>query len=146
MPNINDALSNYLKASDLQGRDVVVTIEHVDFKLVGRERERKAVVYFVGKVKGMILNKTNARKIVEIIGSALTEDWYGNTITLYPTETEFGGETVDCIRVKAPVRAAPPVRRPTPAIVAPPAPPVVRSNGAQHAANNPEITADDIPF
>jgi len=145
MANIYDAFpSNYLKASDLQGRDVVVTIERVEFEAVGREREMKAIVYFVGKTKGVVLNKTNAKKIVEIAGSALTEDWYGTTITLYPTETEFGGETVDCIRVKAPARVAQPVRRPAPAIIAPPAPPVVRSNGASTPA--PEITADDIPF
>jgi hypothetical protein len=148
MPNIiNEAFpSTYLKASDLQGREIAVTIERVEFEAVGREREQKAIVYFVGKTKGVVLNKTNAKKIVEIAGSALTEDWYGTTIILFPTETEFGGETVDCIRVKAPARAATMVRRPAPAIVAPPAPPIVRSNGAQHAANHDAITVDDIPF
>jgi hypothetical protein len=141
MANIYEAFpSHYLKASDLQGREVAVTIERVEFEPVGREREMKAIVSFVGKTKGMVLNKTNARKIVEIVGSALTEDWYGTTITLYPTECEFGGETVDCLRVKAAARTA----RPLPLPRVPPAPPVARSNGA--ATHTEPITADDIPF
>lgn len=101
MPNINDAFpKNYLKASDLQGRQAVVTINRVEFEPVGREREMKAVLYFVGKQKGMVLNKTNAKKITDIVRSALTEEWAGHAIVLYPTETEFGGETVECIRIK----------------------------------------------
>ena len=36
-PNINDAFpSNYLKASDLQGREVIVTIDRVDFEPVAK--------------------------------------------------------------------------------------------------------------
>jgi hypothetical protein len=29
-----------------------------------------------------------------------TDNWAGKWITIFPTTTEFGGETVDCIRVK----------------------------------------------
>lgn len=136
MPNIHDAFpSNYLKAADLQNQTAVVTIDKVAFEAVGREREQKAVLYFVGKTKGVVLNKTNAKKIIEISGSALTEDWTGLTIALYPTETEFGGETVDCIRVKA----APSQPRLRPQPVAPtPAPAAARSTGA--------ISTDEIPF
>jgi hypothetical protein len=85
----------------LQGRDVAVTIRAVTFEKVGMEQEQKAILYFVGKAKGVILNKTNCRSIVEITGSGVTEEWVGSVITLYPTRTEFQGETVDCIRVKA---------------------------------------------
>lgn len=121
MPNVNDYFpSNYLKASDLQGRELVVTIERVEFEAVGRDREMKAVVYFQGKQKGVVLNKTNAKKIIEISGSALTEEWPGTPIKIYPTETEFGGETVDCIRIKSAGKSAmrmtptpPPPQRPT---------------------------------
>ena len=101
-PNINDAFpSNYLKASDLKGTQAVVTIDRVDFEEGGRDKEEKPVIYFVGKTKGVVLNKTNSRKITEIIGSAMTEEWQGHAIVLYPTETEFAGEMVECIRVKA---------------------------------------------
>jgi hypothetical protein len=135
MPNINDSFpSNYLKASDLGGRGTVVTIKSVEFEAVGRDREMKAVVYFVGKEKGIVLNKTNARKITEIAGSALTEEWQGVAITIYPTETEFAGETVECIRIK-PVAKLP---RQAPK---PPPPPV--HEPADHSA---PLTDDDIPF
>ena len=115
MPNINDAFpSKHLKAADLQGRQITVTIEKVGFEAVGVEREMKAILYFAGKTKGMVVNKTNAKTITKVAGSAITEDWRGVTIALYPTETEFQGETVDCIRVRAVpgrglVRAVPPL-------------------------------------
>lgn len=137
MPNINDAFpSNYLKASDLKGNQVVVTIDRVEFEPVGREREMKAVVYFIGKEKGVVLNKTNANKITEIAASALTEEWHGTAIVLYPTETEFAGERVECIRIK-PVKKMP--GRMTPAPPPPPPPPAQDDHTAA-------LTDDDIPF
>lgn len=140
MPNINDAFpSNYLKASDLAGNQVVVTIDRVEFELVGREREEKAVVYFLGKTKGVVLNKTNAKKITEIAGSALTEEWHGVAIVLFPTETEFGGETVECIRIK-PVQKARMQRMTKPEVQAPPPP---ATNGSNDLTDIPD---DEIPF
>jgi hypothetical protein len=109
--NINSAFpSNYLKASDLNGAAVPVTIREVKMEEVGRTKDSKPVVYFMGKEKGFVLNRTNAKKIAELAGSQDTEDWGGTVIALYPTETEFAGDTVECIRVKAPkavVKVAP---------------------------------------
>lgn len=135
MPSINDAFpSNYLKASDIRGAEPVVTIDHVAFEPVGRQKEMKAVVYFKGKEKGFVLNKTNATKITQIAGTDLTEDWDGIRIKLYATETEFAGEQVECIRVKTP----PAQGRQAPAAAPPPPPP---------PANDGEmLTDDDIPF
>lgn len=136
MPNINDAFpSNYLKASDLQGREVVVTITKVVFEAVGREKEMKAVIYFEGKQKGVVLNKTNAKKIIEISGSAITEEWAGVQIKIYPTETEFGGETVDCIRIKPVGKSA--MSRMTPH-QPPPLPPM--------SVHSEPVDEDEIPF
>jgi len=134
MPNINDAFpSDYIKASDLKGHEVVVTIDRVEMEEVGRQRESKAVLYFQGKDKGMVLNKTNAKKIIEISGSAITEEWPGVRIKLYPTETEFAGETVDCIRIKPAGKSA--MGRMTK-----PAPPPVADDGHE------SVTDEDIPF
>lgn len=129
--NVNDSFpSNYLKASDLQGRALVVRISHVEVEAIGRNKEQKPVVYFTGKTKGIVLNKTNARKICEIAGSSETDDWVDVAICIYPTETEFAGETVECIRVKAPAKAG--AKKAAP--VAPPPPPVE------------EVMDDEIPF
>ncbi len=150
MPNINDSFpSNYLKASDLQASPVVVTIDRVEFEAVGRDREMKAVVYFIGKQKGIVLNKTNARKITEISGSALTEEWHGVAVVIYPTETEFAGETVECIRVKPVQKAAMGRMTPTPKTRGKKRTEPVDDadsdddDGAIHGA---PLTDDDIPF
>jgi len=136
VPNINDSFpSNYVKASDLKGAQAVVTIDRVEFEPVGRDKEMKAVLYFVGKQKGLVLNKTNARKIIEIAGSSMTEDWAGTAVVVYPTETEFAGETVECIRIK-PVNKAK-MQRMTPP--PPPAPEPEHDHGAP-------VTEDEIPF
>jgi hypothetical protein len=125
MANIDAAFpSKYLKAADLNGREVVVTIDHVNIEPVGRDKEIKPVLYFQGKEKGLILNKTNSSKIKQILGSAETDDWAGCKIKLYATEVEFNGDTVDTIRVKA----GAPQAAPKPA-------PVVE-----------ELTDDSIPF
>lgn len=100
--NIDSAFpSNYLKASDLGDSQPVVTIDRVEVEAVGRDKEVKPVLYFRGKEKGLVLNKTNGRKIAELLGSKDTEDWIGGQIRIYATETEFAGETVECIRINA---------------------------------------------
>lgn len=102
--NINDAFpSHYLKASDLGEAQPVVTIDRVEVEPVGRGKEMKPVVYFAGKQKGMVLNKTNSKKIAEIASSPDTDDWRGVEIKLFTTEVDFQGETVEAIRVKAPL-------------------------------------------
>jgi hypothetical protein len=137
VPNINDAFpSKYLRASDLKGQQPVVTMAEVKFEAVGQSREMKAVLYFDGKEKGIVLNKTNANKITEIVGSALTEHWRGHQIRLYPSVTTFQGEEVECIRVKAvSSQAMRMTRQPSP-----PPPPVEPED---HSA---PLTEDDIPF
>jgi len=98
--DINSAFpSTFLKASDLQGRSVDVTIAKVVMESVGDDN--KPVVYFVGKEKGLALNKTNGNAI-QMMYSAETNNWSNQPISIYPTETEFGGKIVPCIRVKAP--------------------------------------------
>ena len=130
MADINDAFpSNYLKASDLKGAQPVVTIDRVGFEPVGQTREMKPILYFTGKDKGLVLNKTNAKNIINLIGSSETNDWVGYAIRLYATNVEFQGDTVEAIRVKA----APANGRP--AAPPPPPPPV-----------DEPLTDDDIPF
>jgi hypothetical protein len=117
--NINDCFpSTFLKAYDLKGKTPTVTIDRVDFQQVRSGRtgttETKPIVYFTGKGKGLLLNKTNARAILAIAGSAITEDWKGVAITLYATVDTFGKERHDVIRIKAPAAAAAPVSPPAP--------------------------------
>lgn len=127
--NVNEAFpSQYLKASDLQGQQPIVTIDRVEFEAVGQKREMKPVLYFHGKDKGMVLNKTNAKNISNLVGSFETDEWAGFRIKLYSANVEFQGETVESIRIKA----APPASGNGAAAVAPPP--------------APAVNADDIPF
>src|SRR6266496_3969224 len=91
--------SRYLKASDLQGRDVTVIIDRVDLVRMPQGGQTKPALYFRGKEKALILNKTNFNTIVSVTGIDDTENWPGRQITIYPTETEFQGNITDCIRV-----------------------------------------------
>jgi hypothetical protein len=116
VPNINDVfVGKFLKAHELYGKRPTVTIDRVVFEPVGRAREMKAVVYFRGKDKGLILNRTNAKSVVALAGSPLTEDWPGIALTLYATSATFGEEAYDVIRIQAPTNG-----RPAPRIVPPP--------------------------
>ena len=134
--NINDAFpSKHLKASDLKGSAVAVTVSHVDIEEIGQKKDKKMVLYFEGKDKGLVLNKTNSKKISELLGSTETDDWAGQRIAIYPSETEYQGDTVECIRVKTPSKTtgAKPAPKPEPA-------PVVEDEGQFDPGG------DDIPF
>ena len=95
--------SNYLAASDLRDQEATVSIKDVAIEEVGRDKDRKPVLYFKGKEKGLILNRTNANTIEAVFGDEM-DDWIGAEIILYPTMAEFGGKQVAAIRVKMPRR------------------------------------------
>ena len=94
--------SNYLKVTDLQNRRIAVTMDHVEFEEVGSDKEEKLVVYFEGKEKGLVLNKTNATMIEEITGTDETDEWPGTKIVLKPAWVDFQGKRVPAIRVDSP--------------------------------------------
>lgn len=97
--------SRFLKADDLQERDLTVTIkdcEMVEFTdPQTRERDDKPVLYFQEQgVKPLILNKTNFSTIEKVLGSDETEDWKGKKITLFGIEVEAFGNITLTIRVR----------------------------------------------
>ena len=95
--------SKWLKASDLKGQTVPVTISRVLLEDIGDDAG-KPVIYFHGRDKGLVLNKTNAMSIGLVHGQE-TDGWVGKTIELFPTVVMFQGQNVPAIRVR-PVAAA----------------------------------------
>lgn len=97
--NINEAFpSKFLKAPDLNGGSPTVTIDRVTVEEVG-EGERKPCVYFVGKEKGVVLNKTNATNIADAYGPD-TDDWTGKKVTLFTAWVDFNGRSMEAIRIR----------------------------------------------
>jgi hypothetical protein len=138
------AFGNYLKAADLGGRRVTVTIEEITLEEMKGEGGKKLVAAFAGKDKKLILNRTNADTITEILGTDETEDWIDKSIVLFPSKTAFQGKRVDCIRIDAVRRAAPPAPPARPA----PAPPAPEQNDpyGDPEADSFQASDDDVPF
>lgn len=103
---LNDVFpSNYIKAADLKKREHTVVIASADVEKVGDER--KLVLHFQGREKGLICNKTNAGRIAHFYGED-TDDWIGKEIVLFADLVDFQGKTVEAIRVRGPkVRSEP---------------------------------------
>ena len=101
----------FLKAEDLAGKTVGVTIDEIELKEF--EDGKKLIVHFLGKDKALVCNKTNAAIITEITGSDDTDDWTGKRIQLTTRKVEMSGKLVPAIRVvlpgdaPAPAKAAP---------------------------------------
>jgi hypothetical protein len=95
--------SDYAGVWDLDGKDRIVTITKVEAGTVGgqkgKKKGKKAIVHFAELSKPMACNVTNAKTIAGLYGAHVNA-WIGKRITLYATTTEFGGETVDCVRVR----------------------------------------------
>ncbi len=106
--------SNYIKASDLNGKpwDMKIRTAAMEDLGQGNDKESKPVLYFDGVQKGLVLNKTNATNIAKVYGDD-TGNWTGKDIQVFPTTTEFKGETVDAIRVRV-VPEAQPEKQPEP--------------------------------
>ena len=134
--------SKYLKASDLQGRNVTVKMGRVEQEKIGDDM--KLILYFQGKEKGVVLNKTNANNVAAIYGGE-TEDWYGKEITLVEAMVDFQGKSVPAIRMRAPPRKPAPARQPQTVDADGyddrPEPPPRREAPARNADMD-----DDIPF
>ena len=98
--------SKYLRAADLDGKEVTVEIEKVVMETFPGEERPKPVLIFKGRDKGLVLNVTNARVIAKHYGDE-TRDWAGRTVVLISREVDFKGDTVEAIRIKVPIVEAP---------------------------------------
>ena len=131
--NIDQAFpSKWLRASDLLGREAIVAIDRV--AMTELDDDTKPVVYFSGKQKGLVLNKTNGNAIKHLYGPD-TDNWTGKHVVLFATTVEFRGDLVDAIRVKGPAG-------PQQAPVQPPVAPQPENGGGVPE----EVLDDSIPF
>lgn len=102
--------SRYLKAEDLHEAHVTGTIVSCGAELVGqppKQEERLVLGFKEPYLKPLVMNKVNCEAVAKIAGDDDPESWIGQKITVYASETTFGGKTVPCVRVKAPKKDAP---------------------------------------
>lgn len=97
--------SKFLKAADLQDKNVTLIMKGVELEDIQGEEHKKPVLYFEKAKKGLVLNVTNSKAITRLYGDN-TDDWEGKAITLFPAMVDFKGDTVEAIRVKAPPKSA----------------------------------------
>jgi len=92
--------------------------------------DKKLILYFQGKDRGMVLNRTNSNNIAAAYGDEI-DDWSGQDIVLFEAMVDFQGKTVPAIRVR------------------PPQPKDRARNSPQAPAPKPsaaDVLDDDIPF
>lgn len=95
--------SDYLRAADFKGKAVTKTIKSVEsdmLRTADNNKIKKFIIHFEDTKLMLVLNKTNAYKIADVLEERDASKWVGKTITLYPTTCSCFGKTVDCIRVK----------------------------------------------
>lgn len=83
------------------GEDLTVTIKSVAREVVtmaGGKKEECTVVQLVNN-KPFIINATNSKSIHRLYGPYI-EEWVGKQITLHASTTKFGGELVECLRIR----------------------------------------------
>jgi hypothetical protein len=89
--------NRFLKAGELKGRRITMTIADVDTDLLvsddGKEKI-KGFLSFEKTTKQVVLNKTNGLCLRSMFGKKLSE-WLGKRVIFYPDK--WNGE--DCIRI-----------------------------------------------
>src|SRR5882672_5838914 len=111
-PSYKAAFGSFLKQEDLQGKAVQVAIESVDFEMLkdGDKDEKKLIMRFVGKDKGLVLNRTNCEAMEHICGTDDYGAWVGWVVVLFTDPSvKFGGKTVGGLRIRATGRKPAPV-------------------------------------
>ena len=130
--------SRWLKGEDLQGHEPTVTIARVTFERIQQQdgtEEEKPVVWFQGKDKALILNRTNADAIAELYGDE-TDAWPGCSIKLVTERVSAFGKMHDAIRIRTAANG-----HATATSMTPNEPPPVAAPASQ-----PFHDDDDLPF
>lgn len=93
----------YITVADLNDKPRIITIDHVErFEIKNKQsgqKECKPKLFIKGTERVLLLNKTNWKSIAKVTGEPDDEDWNGYKIKLIPSETDYNGDRVACIRV-----------------------------------------------
>lgn len=105
MPRVSDVYRNpWLKAEDLDDDEATFTITGSglhEFTEPDGKKKSQIALDLAETDKRFGLNVTNCNVVKGIFGSDDSEDWHGEKIVLYITQTTMtDGRIVDCLRIK----------------------------------------------
>jgi hypothetical protein len=118
--------NRWLKASDLEGKDVTVRISGVTKEKM-QDGKVKGMIHFDGTEKELMLNRTNAEACAAMFGPTV-EDWIGKRIVLFSKNVEAFGEEKPAVRV----RGSPDIDKPITKII-------TRGNGQRQKTIKVEV-------
>ena len=99
--NMNEAFpSKYIKAIDLKGQSMTLTMESVKLESFSNG-EQGYVLYFKGAKKGLSLNKTKTTTLMDAYGPD-SDMWSGKQVILTPGKATFQGKRFDVVDVDVP--------------------------------------------
>lgn len=130
--NVNEIWpSKYIKAMDLNGRDITVEIDRLAIEEIGvpPKIEAKPVLYFKKAKKSMVCNRVNGMTIAAMYGPE-TAAWEGKRVTLFPTRVTAFGSVFEVIRIR-------------PQMPPPPKPQETKQEET-HFADSEDIPDDDV--
>ena len=94
---------DYLGAYSLDsGNDMILTIKSIGRETItgtGGKKEECPVCHWHENQKPMILNTTNLKTIAKMYGSDY-DQWPGKRVQIYASTTKFGGDVVECLRIR----------------------------------------------
>jgi hypothetical protein len=96
--------SKYVRGQYLQGRAFNVTITRIQHEKMRPNPQSpeldKFVLYVDEGKKGIVLSKTLASQIAQILGSDESDDWIGKKVTLFPVPMVVAGVRRVAIRAR----------------------------------------------
>lgn len=107
MPNTDSMFAAYLRKEDIEpfgaaGHDVTINDVRKDSILSNGEEIDKWFMDLGEFPHPLVLNKTNADEVAEILGSKDTEDWGGKMVNLFVDhDIQFKGSKVGGLRLRA---------------------------------------------
>lgn len=97
--------SRFLAKEDLQS-PLTLTIDRVTIETLkgSRGEEQKYVLHFQERVKPMVFNVVNRKRVIGVYGDE-SDNWTGKKIEVYvDANVEMGGEVVGGIRLRVPAQ------------------------------------------
>src|SRR6516164_3212777 len=97
--------AKYLKKEDIPSpvNTSILWIKEEEVTTPGKGTETRLVLYFDGLKKGLVLNRTNFEKLVELTGTDDCEKWVDIPVQLYvDPDVTYGGKKTGGIRIRKP--------------------------------------------